>query len=38
MIGQTYPLERIAEAHAAIEDRSVFGKTLVHVSPARRQR
>ena len=38
VIGQTYPLERIAEAHAAIEDRSVFGKTLVHLSPARLQR
>jgi NADPH:quinone reductase len=35
VIGQTYPLERIAEAHAAIENRSVFGKTLLHVSPVR---
>lgn len=29
IIGQTYPLERVAEAHAAIEARSVIGKTLL---------
>jgi NADPH:quinone reductase len=29
VIGQTYPLERTAEAHAAIEARTVFGKTLL---------
>lgn len=29
VVGQTFPLERAADAHAAIEDRSVFGKTLL---------
>lgn len=29
VIGQTYPLDRVAEAHAAIEDRAVIGKTLL---------
>ena len=29
VIGQTYPLAQAAEAHAAIEARSVFGKTLL---------
>jgi NADPH:quinone reductase len=29
VIGQTYRLERAAEAHAAIEARTVFGKTLL---------
>ena len=29
VIGQTFPLERAAEAHAAIEDRDVIGKTLL---------
>lgn len=29
VIGQTFPLEHAAAAHAAIEDRSVFGKTLL---------
>ncbi|MGI8880568.1 MAG: zinc-binding dehydrogenase [Jatrophihabitans sp.] len=29
IIGQTFPLERAAEAHAAIEARTVFGKTLL---------
>ncbi|MGH8827013.1 MAG: zinc-binding dehydrogenase, partial [Jiangellaceae bacterium] len=29
VIGQTFPLERAAEAHAAIEDRAVVGKTLL---------
>jgi NADPH2:quinone reductase len=28
-IGQTYPLERARDAHAAIEARTVFGKTLL---------
>ncbi len=30
VIGQTFPLERAAEAHVAIEARSVLGKTLLH--------
>jgi NADPH2:quinone reductase len=29
VIGQTFPLARAAEAHAAIERREVFGKTLL---------
>jgi NADPH2:quinone reductase len=29
VIGQTFPLERAAEAHAAIEARQVVGKTLL---------
>jgi NADPH:quinone reductase len=29
IIGQTYPLERAADAHAAIESRAVLGKTLL---------
>jgi NADPH:quinone reductase len=29
IIGQTFPLSEAADAHAAIEDRSVFGKTLL---------
>jgi NADPH:quinone reductase len=29
VVGQTFPLEHAADAHAAIEDRSVFGKTLL---------
>lgn len=29
VIGQTFPLEQAAEAHAAIERREVFGKTLL---------
>lgn len=29
VIGQTFPLERAADAHAAIEARSVLGKTLL---------
>jgi NADPH2:quinone reductase len=29
VIGQTFPLERAAEAHAAIEERAVVGKTLL---------
>jgi NADPH2:quinone reductase len=29
VIGQTFPLERAADAHTAIEARSVIGKTLL---------
>ncbi|GAA1570238.1 zinc-binding dehydrogenase [Actinomadura kijaniata] len=29
VIGQTFPLERAADAHAAIEDRTALGKTLL---------
>ncbi|MEO3872244.1 zinc-binding dehydrogenase [Nonomuraea sp. B12E4] len=29
VIGRTYPLERAAEAHAAMEARTVLGKTLL---------
>ncbi len=29
VIGQTFPLSRAADAHAAIENRTVFGKTLL---------
>ncbi|HZR44294.1 MAG TPA: zinc-binding dehydrogenase, partial [Ktedonobacteraceae bacterium] len=29
VIGQTYPLERAAEAHAALESRQTIGKTLL---------
>jgi NADPH:quinone reductase len=32
VIGQTFPLARADRAHAAIEDRSVFGSTLLVVS------
>jgi NADPH:quinone reductase len=32
VIGQRFPLERAAEAHAAIESRSTIGKTLLEVS------
>ena len=28
-VGQTYPLDRAADAHAAIEDRLTIGKTLL---------
>ena len=34
VIGQTYPLDRAAEAHAAIEARSTVGKTLLVVARA----
>jgi NADPH2:quinone reductase len=35
LIGQTYPLERAADAHTAIEQRTAIGKTLLTVtSPA----
>jgi NADPH2:quinone reductase len=29
VIGQTFPLEKAADAHAAIESRDVVGKTLL---------
>ena len=29
MIGQRFPLERAADAHAAIESRATVGKTLL---------
>jgi NADPH2:quinone reductase len=32
VIGQTFPLDRAADAHAAIEARTVFGKTLLTAS------
>ena len=32
VIGQTFPLERAADAHAAIENRSAVGKTLLLIS------
>jgi NADPH:quinone reductase len=32
VIGQTFPLERVSDAHAAIESRAVFGKTLLITS------
>jgi NADPH2:quinone reductase len=32
VIGQTFPLERAADAHAAIEERATVGKTLLVVS------
>ena len=33
VIGQRFPLERAADAHAAIESRSTTGKTLLTLSP-----
>ncbi|MFB9838212.1 zinc-binding dehydrogenase, partial [Actinoallomurus acaciae] len=32
VIGQRFPLERAADAHAAIEARATVGKTLLEVS------
>jgi NADPH:quinone reductase len=32
VIGQTFPLDQAGAAHAAIEGRSVFGKTLITTS------
>jgi NADPH:quinone reductase len=32
IVGQTFPLERAADAHAAIEARATVGKTLLHVA------
>jgi NADPH2:quinone reductase len=29
VVGQTFPLEKAADAHAAIEARTVFGATLL---------
>ncbi len=34
LIGQTYPLERAADAHAAIESRATVGKTLLVARPS----
>jgi NADPH2:quinone reductase len=34
LIGRRFPLDRAAEAHAAIESRATVGKTLLEVSPA----
>lgn len=33
VIGQTFPLDRAADAHAAIESRATVGKTLLVVGP-----
>ena len=33
LIGQTFPLERAADAHAAIEARATVGKTLLLANP-----
>jgi NADPH:quinone reductase len=33
VIGQRFPLERAADAHAAIEARVTIGKTLLEVAP-----
>ena len=33
VIGQTFPLQQVAEAHCAIESRRVFGKTLLTTAP-----
>ena len=33
LIGQRFPLERAADAHAAIESRATIGKTLLDVAP-----
>jgi NADPH2:quinone reductase len=33
VVGQTFPLERAADAHAAIEARTTIGKTLLRVEP-----
>jgi NADPH2:quinone reductase len=35
LIGQRFPLERAADAHAAIESRATVGKTLLEVAAAR---
>jgi NADPH:quinone reductase len=34
VIGQRFPLERAADAHAAIESRATIGKTLLELAPA----
>jgi len=36
VIGQTFPLEQAAEAHAAIAARATIGKTLLTVRDAQR--
>ncbi|GAA4704430.1 zinc-binding dehydrogenase [Phytohabitans rumicis] len=36
VIGQRFPLERAADAHAAIESRATVGKTLLEVAPRSR--
>jgi NADPH:quinone reductase len=33
VIGQTFPLERAADAHEAIEARATVGKTLLLIDP-----
>jgi NADPH:quinone reductase len=38
VIGQTFPLEQVAEAHAVIEARATLGKTLLLASPRRELR
>ncbi|MCO1661135.1 zinc-binding dehydrogenase [Pseudonocardia humida] len=38
VIGQTYPLERAADAHAAVQERRSTGKTLLLVRPRARRR
>jgi len=35
VIGQRFPLDRAADAHAAIESRATIGKTLLEVTPLR---
>jgi NADPH:quinone reductase len=35
VIGQRFPLERAADAHAAIESRATVGKTLLEVAARR---
>jgi NADPH2:quinone reductase len=36
LIGQRFPLERAADAHALIESRRTIGKTLLEVRNSRR--
>lgn len=37
VIGQTFPLERAADAHAAVENRTALGKTLIYLTDSRSQ-
>jgi NADPH:quinone reductase len=42
LIGQTFPLDRAADAHAAVENRTAVGKTLIYLTaslpgPGRRE-